>query len=347
MSWRGKARAALEPVLPRRSVPDDNLGALVRSRFGNEVHEMLVDPLVGSIYASDTDRLSMSAVPQLGDLARRGRSLLISGRRMRSAAPTTTGPIFETPLAGVGALVDAVAASLRDAGADLRVDTAVVAVERTSTGQRVVCADGTVLDVDGVVLASPAHLTAELVRSQSAATAGLLEQTDTSSVAMVTLAVPGADWPSALTGSGYLVPKKHQRTVTAVSFASNKWSHWRPADGSVILRTSLGRDGLVVDDRSDDELVSAAVTEVSRHIGVDLAPTSVRLTRWPDAFPQYRPGHLARVDRIESALATDAPGVVVAGAGYRGIGIPACVHQGRNAASVLAQHLGIVRQSPT
>jgi oxygen-dependent protoporphyrinogen oxidase len=133
--------------------------------------------------------------------------------------------------------------------------------------------------------------------------------------------------------------------VTAVSFASNKWAHWRPADGSVILRTSLGRDGLVVDDRSDDELVSAALDEVSRHIGVDLAPTAVRLTRWPDAFPQYRPGHMARVDRIESALAADAPGVVVTGAGHRGIGIPACVHQGRNASSVLAERLGIVGQS--
>jgi oxygen-dependent protoporphyrinogen oxidase len=345
MSWRGKARAALEPFLPRRSVPDDNLGALVRSRFGNEVHEMLVDPLVGSIYASDTDRLSMSAVPQLGDLARRGRSLLISGRRMRSAAPVASGPIFETPLAGVGALVDALASGLRDAGADLRVGVTVVDVERAGAGQRVVCADGTTLETDGVVLASPAHHTAGMVRSLSGTAADLLEAAETSSVAMVTMAVPGATWPSSLTGSGYLVPKRHQRTVTAVSFASNKWAHWRPADGSVVLRTSLGRDGLVVDDRSDDELVSAAITEVSRHVGVDLAPTSVRLTRWPDAFPQYRPGHMARVDTIEAVLATDAPGVVVAGASYRGIGIPACVHQGRTAASVIARQLGIVGQS--
>jgi oxygen-dependent protoporphyrinogen oxidase len=347
MSWRGKARAALEPFLPRRSVPDDNLGALVRSRFGNEVHEMLVDPLVGSIYASDTDRLSMSAVPQLGDLARRGRSLLVSGRRMRSSAPPVSGPIFETPVAGVGALVDALAAALGAAGADLRVGVCVVEVERTSDGHRVLCADGSALAADGVVLASPPHHTSGLIRPLSGATADLLAAAETSSVAMVTMAIPGSTWPSALTGSGYLVPKRHQRSVTAVSFASNKWAHWRPADGSVILRTSLGRDGLVVDDRSDDDLVSAAVSEVSRHLGVDLAPTTVRLTRWPEAFPQYRPGHMARVDRIESTLAADAPGVVVAGAGYRGIGIPACVHQGRTAAAVIARELGVVGQSST
>jgi oxygen-dependent protoporphyrinogen oxidase len=345
MSWRGKARAALEPFLPRRSVPDDNLGALVRSRFGDEVHEMLVDPLVGSIYASDTDRLSMSAVPQLGDLARRGRSLLISGRRLRSSAPAISGPIFETPVAGVGALVTALAAGLRRAGADLRVGVTVVEVGRTATGHRVQCADGTVLDADGIVLACPAQHTADLVRLLSGTAAGLLDAAETSSVALVTMAVPGSTWPTALTGSGYLVPKRHQRTVTAVSFASNKWAHWRPADGSMILRTSLGRDGLAVDDRSDDDLVAAAIAEVSQHVGADLAPTSVRLTRWPGAFPQYRPGHMARVDQIESALAVDAPGVVVAGASYRGIGIPACVHQGRTAASMIARQLGIVGQS--
>ena len=58
LTWRGKARAALEPLLPRR--PDgDSIGALVRARFGDEVHERLVDALVGSIYATDTDRFSL------------------------------------------------------------------------------------------------------------------------------------------------------------------------------------------------------------------------------------------------------------------------------------------------
>ena len=68
LSWRGKARAAVEPLLPAATA-DDSIGALVRSRFGDEVHERLVDALVGSIYAADTDRFSLAMVPQLAALA--------------------------------------------------------------------------------------------------------------------------------------------------------------------------------------------------------------------------------------------------------------------------------------
>jgi len=340
LSWRGKARAAMEPVLPRRDVPADNLGALVRSRFGDEVHEMLVDPLVGSIYASDTDRLSMSAVPQLGDLARRGRSMLLSGRGLRSAAPVASGPIFETPVAGLGALVDALAASVVGSGGTILTSADVEAITPDPAGYTVVIAGRDPLTADAVVVASPAHITARLLPPVSKTAADLLRTWETSTVVMATMAV--RDWPSRWNGSGYLVPKRHQRSVTAVSFASNKWPHWRPADGSFVLRTSLGRDGLVVDDRSDDELVAAAVDEVSMHLGIDLAPTEVRLTRWRDAFPQYRPGHLERVAQVERALSNDAPGLVVAGAGYRGIGIPACVQQANSAADAIAHHLGTV-----
>jgi oxygen-dependent protoporphyrinogen oxidase len=129
-----------------------------------------------------------------------------------------------------------------------------------------------------------------------------------------------------------------------VSFGSNKWEHWRPEDGSAVLRVSLGRDGLVVDDWDDDRLLAAALDETATHLrpllrATSLAPTEVRISRWPGAFPQYRPGHLQRVGRLEGVLADAAPGVVVAGASHRGMGVPACVQQGGAAAEAVRGHL--------
>ncbi|MGB7880806.1 MAG: protoporphyrinogen oxidase, partial [Ilumatobacteraceae bacterium] len=97
LTWRGKARAALEPLLPRTSTEADSIGAFVRARFGDEVHEYLVDSLVGSIYATDTDRFSLAEVPQLAALAAGNRSLLLAARRQRAAqgtATAATSPIF-------------------------------------------------------------------------------------------------------------------------------------------------------------------------------------------------------------------------------------------------------------
>ncbi len=120
LSVRGKLRAAAEPLLPRRGDPDDSIGALIRGRFGDEVHERLVDALVGSIYATDTDRASLSMVPQLAALAGRGRSLLLGARAMRSAMPVTDGPLFFAPRTGMATLTDALASAADAAGATIR-----------------------------------------------------------------------------------------------------------------------------------------------------------------------------------------------------------------------------------
>ena len=348
LTWRGKLRAGLEPILPATGVGADSVGLLIRKRFGRQVHERLVDPLVGSIYAADTERFSLAGVPQILDLASKHRSLLLGARHIRAKAPPATGPIFATPTAGMGALIEALAASLRASGVTIRTGERVTAIEPAGTRWFVSTDTGSDMVVDAVVLATPARTTAPLLATLSADAAGLLGQFDHAGVVMVTLALDATDWPRGLhDSSGYLVPKPVQKWVTAASFATSKWPHWRATteDGSsnYLLRISLGRDGRDVTGEHDDALLDAALTEVGHHVGLTLQPTAHRVSRWPMAFPQYRPGHAERVTRIERALASDAPGVFVAGASYHGIGIPACVQQGGTAAIAVSQFLDPVR----
>jgi oxygen-dependent protoporphyrinogen oxidase len=165
-------------------------------------------------------------------------------------------------------------------------------------------------------------------------TARALATIPVADVAMVTLAVSAADWPDRLRAlSGYLVPKPVQRLVTAVSFGSQKWAHWA-SDDKILLRISLGRDGLPVLHLGDDQLLATAVDEVGSHLGLDLAPTASRVTRWAGAFPQYRPHHAQKVAAIEAGL---PHGLALAGASYHGIGVPACINSAGKAAARLAQ----------
>lgn len=322
LSWRGKLRAAAEPFLPARP-HGDALGALVRHRFGDEVHERLVDALVGSIYAADTDRWSLATVPQLAQVAGQHRSLLIGARRMRRRAPTATGPIFAAPRTGMAALVEATAAGVVARGGIVATSRPVEQLEADGTGWRV---DGD--RFDEVILAAPAAVTATLVRPTAAHAADLLTVGETADVIMVRLHV--AALPDRFHGhSGYLVPKPDQQFVTAASFGSQKWAGWQPPDGGEVLRVSLGRDGLPVAHLDDDAVLAAIVDETSRHLAHDIQPTEVSITRWPGAFPQYRPGHGDRVEAIRAALPA---GLGVAGASFDGIGIPACVASGRAAA---------------
>lgn len=332
LSWRGKLRAAAEPLLPRTD-PADSLGTLIRRRFGDEVHDRLVDALVGSIYAVDTDRLSLATVPQVAALTRH-RSLLLGARAARRSTPSAApgSPIFGAPLAGMGALVDAAAGYVAGRGGLIHLGRAAGELARDGDAWRV---DGE--RFDAIVVATPAIAAGRLLAGVAPDAAAGLARWESAGVIMVRLAVPGDRWPERLVGrSGYLVPKPEQRYVTAASFASQKWAHWRPADGSQVLRVSLGRDGLPVDHLDDDAAVTASVEEVSRHLGFPIEPTAVSVTRWPDAFPLYRPGHPDRVAAVEAALPT---GLALAGAGYRGIGIPACVADGQRAAASVVSAL--------
>lgn len=325
--WQAKLRAATEPLRRRTSTSNDSLGQFVRARFGDQVHERLVDPLVGSIYAADTDRFSLAAVAQIAELAMQSRSILLAARR-RPAAPS--GPVFYAPTGGVGQLIAATADVVRRAGGNIATSTPVHNLDADGQAWRV-----NDLRADDVILACPAATTDRLIGAASHAgginVAGF-GQIEAADVVLVTLAIPAAQWPAhLLLRSGYLVPKSHQRLVTAVSFGSSKWQHWR-SDDQIILRISLGRDGLPVLHLTDQELLAAAVDEVGSHLGIDLQPVASRISRWPAAFPQYRPHHAALVASIERALPR---GIHVAGASYHGIGIPACVRSGSLAADAI------------
>ena len=331
LTWRGKARAGLEPFLPRTSTAEDSIGAYVRARFGDEVHERLVDALVGSIYATDTDRFSLAEVPQLAALARTNRSLLIGARRTRAStaasgtATAAAAPIFAAPAGGIGELTRATADAVVAAGGVVRLGADVEPVRRADGGWAVA---GEVFDA--VVLATPASVSSTLLGSAAPDAADLLADAEAADVIMVCLHVDAAEWPDRLAGrSGYLVPKPVQRTVTAASFASQKWAHWRPDGGGEILRVSLGRDGRPVLDLTDDDVVTRVLDDLALHLDVRFTPRDVRVTRWPGAFAQYRPHHAAWVDEVERRL---PPGLHVTGASFRGIGLPACVRAARTIA---------------
>ena len=133
---------------------DESVGALVRRRLGDEVHERLVAPLVGSIYAGDCDRLSLEvSAAQLAaarDLDPDDPSLVRAAATLRAAAVDTGKPVFLAPSGGVGRVIEAVADALGD---DLRTGREVTAVSPSGAGFAVEPA-GVV--ADAVVLAAPA-----------------------------------------------------------------------------------------------------------------------------------------------------------------------------------------------
>ena len=328
---------------------DCSVGELIRSRLGDEVLERLVGPLVGAVNAGDCDRLSLhAAAPALAEAAR-GDASLIRALRARAAAGSTGRPVFWGLRGGMERLTGALAERLAPALA-LGEPAHAVQVRPGEAGEPVIRSVDTPdrsIGCDAVVLAVGAGPSARLVEPWAPQAAALLERTGTASVAIVTLAYETSAVPGATAGSGFVVPAAAGLGITACSWASTKWAHLggsvsaddpRGAGGDrgtgdevAVLRVSLGRHGNdAIVRKPEGEIVDAARAGLAATMGITAPPTEVRVSRWPDAFPQYAVGHVERTAAVTGSLG--AAGVFCAGSSYHGIGIPACIAGGRRAA---------------
>ncbi|MFE7985971.1 protoporphyrinogen oxidase [Streptomyces cellulosae] len=348
LSDEGLARIGRDAELPPTEIGDDvAIGEHVAERFGREVVDRLVEPLLGGVYAGDAYRISMrSAVPQLFEAARAHPTLTEAVRAVqtRAAAARQAGPVFTGIAGGVGTLPLAVADSLRARGVRILTGTPVTELRREpDDGWRLV-AGAEVLHADAVVVAAPAPAAANLLRAEAPGAAAELSAVEYASMALITLAYR-RDEARLPEGSGFLVPPVEGRSIKASTFASRKWG-WIAEENPdlAVVRTSVGRHGETeILHRDDDELVELSRHDLKAATGLDAAPVAARVTRWDDGLPQYPVGHHARVARVRAHLA-GLSGLAVCGAAYDGVGVPACIASACAAADQINGDLRAVQE---
>ncbi|WP_199443912.1 protoporphyrinogen oxidase [Umezawaea beigongshangensis] len=341
-------RVEAEPHLPpiRLNGADVAVGRLLTERFGPEVGDRLVGPLLGGVYAGRTDLLSLRAtMPQLATALDAGAgSLLAAAATAMPAPPQPRGrrpPVFGTLLGGLAGLVRRLA---EVAEAEVRLGLPVREIRRHERGWHVEigsAANPRLLDVDGVVLAVPAPAARKLLTGVAPVAAEGYGRIEVASMAVVALALPpGTELPDR---SGVLLAEGERHadgtpfTAKAFTFSSRKWAH---LDGEpVLVRGSVGRFGeTALLQRDDADLVTAVRRDLAELTGVTAVPVDAVVTRWGGGLPQYGVGHLDLVERIESAVGT-VPGLAVAGAALHGVGVPACIATADAAAARVAAHL--------
>lgn len=327
---------------------DRAVGAVVRERLGDEVVEHLVDPLLGGVYAGRADQLSLAATMpglhrKLGveHTLRAAVAAAAAESRAHQTGPTA---IFGTLAGGLDQLISALAAALAQRGVAVHLGNPVRAVRRTAQGWSVQVgaaaadAPGTAspwrLEADGLVLACPARPAARLLHEAEPEAAELIGALDYASVGLVTLTLPAIELPEL---SGFLVPADQGLTIKAATFFSTKWAHHRRADGTVVLRASIGRYGdSMALQRPDPDLVDLVRRDLAKVLGTALpAHTAAAVTRWGGGLPQYAPGHVDRVVHARELLAQTS--VVLAGAAFDGVGVPACIASAERAADLLLE----------
>jgi oxygen-dependent protoporphyrinogen oxidase len=330
------------PPLPPLDT-DISVGDLVASRFGEEVVQRLVDPLLGGVYAGHAHEISLrAAVPALAGRLSAGGSLLEAAAAVVRAGATSAervpAPVFGSLAGGLARLPETIAAS---GSITVRLGQAVRSIGRTATGFELAVGsvpDGSSLAADAVVIATPAGKTATMLRRLAPVAAAELAGIETASMVVVTLAFDPDDTQLRLPpGSGVLVPAVEGLSIKAMTFSSQKWpgvgSSGRSASERVVLmRASLGRarEEWALQ-REDAELARLVLAEVAAVTGTTALPIDTHVQRWGGGLPQYAVGHLERVQRVRAATAA-VSGLELCGASLDGVGIPACIASAHAAA---------------
>jgi oxygen-dependent protoporphyrinogen oxidase len=331
---------AIEPLIPARaSDADESLASFVTRRLGREVLDRVAQALAGGIYTADPERLSIAAtMPRFVEMERRYGSVvkgLRAGEKARAAKGADISgarwSLFQSFKNGMATLPETLVTRL---GGSIRRAAEVLGLSRNGERWQLAIAGGDTIDADAIICAAPSFTASQMLSALAPRAAELLSAISYASAATVNLTFRESDFARPPAAFGFVVPACEHRRIIAGSFSSFKFEGRAPT-GAILARAFVGgvmqRAMMLL---SDDEIFSAVRDEFRDLLGVDAAPGFTEIRRWPDSMPQYEVGHLDRVAEIERIVST-IPAFAIAGAAYRGVGIPDCVRSGEQAADAI------------
>ncbi len=350
LSWAGIVRMGADWVVPRRdrTKDEETLAEFFSRRLGSEAFDHLLEPLVSGIYAGDANELSVDATfPHLVELERKYGSLIkgtLTTRRPRPSHKPEVKPrtLFTTLRGGLGDLIASLTERLSGVGVSLRRGMNVRAMHvpgsQAEPPYRLELEGGDVLEAEAVILATPAYVSANLLRPFDDEASTFLDQIPYASTMTISMVFPEPEVKGLIRGYGFVVPRVENRSLIAATWSSMKWAERAPA-GQCLVRCYLGRRGREdLLDLNDSELTGRACRELEVIAGIQSQPLHVEMYRWPRAMPQYILGHRERVRHIRERVAR-RPGLYVTGEAYDGIGIPDCIRGAEQTSAQLSAYL--------
>lgn len=193
-------------------------------------------------------------------------------------------------------------------------------------GWHVAITGGSAHDADAIVLALPAYTAGRLLEAAGASHARALAETPYVPSITVSLAYRESQLTRVVKGAGFVVESPHQ--IRACTFSWLKFPGRAP-EGHALLRAYLPPQ--------DGDPAQIAHAQLAGILGIRGEPLWWRTYHWNRGLPRYRAQHAEQVADVRKRLSR-LPPIAIAGAGYDGAGVSACVRSGREAARQLLRN---------
>ena len=328
LSWFGKLRAGLDIFKkPYPGNEDMSIDAFFRYHLGDELVNLLIEPLLSGIYGGDLKRLSLlGTFPEFRQLEQKHGNLvkgMMAMQGMRKQSGAATEGQFAQLTGGLESLVDALVEQMPK-NVSLRTSTEVLEASYTDKLYTVQTQNGTD-SYDRLVITTPPKAYEKFfVGDEKFEDLRHMEQ---SSCAIVIMSLSKLAFTKPLQGTGFVITRSTETPLTACTYISSKWPQTTPQD-KVVLRVFLGKPtDSTVDTHSEEELCELALSEIRNILKFTGNPEWMEVVRLQKSMPQYEVGHKERVATLMDHVQEHYPGLALIGTPFKGVGMPDGIKQ--------------------
>lgn len=317
---------------------DSSLGEFLKAFLGEELVEKQIAPVLSGVYSGSLNDLTLaSTLPYLIDYKNDYGSIIKGFEANKAHYQGVANKKFISFDQGMAVLIDRLEESLQNT--EIVKGTGVSSIVKQGEGYEIRFNNGEAFGADFVILAMP-HQTAQQVLGLEELDVEFNQLTN-SSLISVYLGFDIADESLPEDGTGFIVSEGSDVLCNACTWTSRKWRHTSTRQQLLVrlfYKSSNPAYG-ELESLSEEELVKVALSDIRKSLAIDAQPSTVEVTKWEGLMPNYHMAHKAAVDGLESKMAMMVPNIHLAGSSYYGVGIGACIQNGKNLAQIIAEKL--------
>ena len=314
---------------------NDSVGSFLEHFLGCELVEKQIAPVLSGVYSGKLSDLTIaSTLPYLIDYKEEYGSI-IKGLEANKQKFKGGERKFFSFKNGLGSLIDAFENKLDEV--EILKNSKVTTIQKDGSRYQVFLNNEEIIESDYVVLSIP-----------NTAAQHLIDDTDlknqfrglkNSSLISVYVGFDVPDRVLPADGTGFITANTDELSCNACTWTSRKWGHTSKS-GNLLVRLfykSSHPSFASLKEMSEEDLLKIALEDIHKSLGIQNEPAAYDVTNWTDQMPNYLISHPKSVQSLESKLATDYPGIILAGCSYYGVGIPDCIQNGIDTANKIIQ----------
>jgi protoporphyrinogen/coproporphyrinogen III oxidase len=339
ISEDGKRTALMDLEIPNNKFTEDSsIGEFLEAFFGRELVENQIAPVLAGVYSGNLYTLTMATtLPYLLEYKNQYGSIIKGLGKNKQKFKSASKGKFISFKNGLSALIKRMEDVIKEA--DILKGTELIELNHIEDRYELTLADGTKIKADYVVLSTTHDVAQKVIRDPQLDVH--FNKLNNSSLTSIYVGFNVKDDLLPADGTGFITSHGSDVLCDACTWTSRKWEHTSD-DHELLVRLfykSSNPQYEVLKDLPKEALTKTALDDISKSLDILASPVSVEVTNWGGLMPNYHLQHSHAVEALQHSMRGSYPNVVLAGASYFGVGIGACIKNGKQTAEAIFQDI--------